>query len=148
MPDPEVLLEGFEDEFNFLLDLVKSGKIDDEPLVLHDRYQEARCIGLKKNGEQCGKRALPGSLYCNVHGPDSEKEIPARGERSGGVEDGGETGPIPDASQGRCKALTKSGTQCRKRAAPGSGFCTLHQRSERPEDAREIAQILKELAGE
>ncbi len=27
MPDPEVLLEGFEDEFNALLDLVKSGKI-------------------------------------------------------------------------------------------------------------------------
>jgi diacylglycerol O-acyltransferase len=27
MPDPEVLLEGFEDEFNALLELVQSGKI-------------------------------------------------------------------------------------------------------------------------
>ena len=42
MPDPEVLLEGFENEFNHLLELVQSGKIDDEPLVLHDRYEEAR----------------------------------------------------------------------------------------------------------
>ncbi len=42
MPDPEVLLEGFEDEFNTLLDLVQSGKVYDEPLVLHDRYKEAQ----------------------------------------------------------------------------------------------------------
>jgi len=148
MPDPEVLLEGLEDEFNYLLDLVKSGKIEDDPLVLHDRYQETRCIGLKKNGEQCGKRALPGSLYCNVHGPDSEKEIRAQGERGAGVEDGGETDTIPDASQARCKALTKTGRRCKKRAALDSGFCNLHQRSARQEDAQEIAQILKELAGE
>ncbi len=42
MPDPEVLLEGFEEEFNHLLGLVQSGKIYDVPLVLHDRYQETQ----------------------------------------------------------------------------------------------------------
>jgi diacylglycerol O-acyltransferase len=44
MPDPEILLEGFEEEFNSLLELVQSGKIYDEPLVLHDRYKEARSL--------------------------------------------------------------------------------------------------------
>ncbi len=84
MPDPELLLEGFEEEFNFLLDLVKSGKIYDEPLVLHDRYQEAkaaksqkktpsvggdtaRCKGETKTGKACRKQPIPGSDYCSIH---------------------------------------------------------------------------------
>lgn len=86
MPDPEVLLEGFEDEFNHLLDLVQSGKIYDEPLVLHDRYKESesakkrrkkesaeddsepgRCIAYTKTGKRCSKKALADSEYCHVH---------------------------------------------------------------------------------
>jgi diacylglycerol O-acyltransferase len=86
MPDPEVLLEGFEDEFNALLDLVKSGKIDDEPLVLHDRYKEGQtnnnpdepaqdatddppsvCQALTRDGNPCKNKALSGSDHCSVH---------------------------------------------------------------------------------
>ena len=86
MPDPEVLLEGFEDEFNHLLDLVQSGKIDDAPLVLHDRYQEARaaaeaeepkqkkattqtaaCKAFTKNGKRCKNQARAGTEFCSVH---------------------------------------------------------------------------------
>jgi len=87
MPDPEVLLEGFEDEFNHLLDLVQSGKIYDEPLVLHDRYEEkksvkkvrkkeeepsddsdpGRCIAYTKTGKRCSKNALANSEYCHIH---------------------------------------------------------------------------------
>ncbi len=86
MPDPEVLLEGFEDEFNNLLDLVQSGKIDDEPLVLHDRYEEAqaaaegeeskqgqegahtdRCTAITKSGKRCKNRARAGTEFCRVH---------------------------------------------------------------------------------
>ena len=86
MPDPEVLLEGFEDEFNHLLDLVQSGKIYDEPLVLHDRYKEkksvktvrqkedkskdtesSQCIAYTKTGKRCSKKALADSEYCHIH---------------------------------------------------------------------------------
>jgi uncharacterized protein DUF1298 len=86
MPDPEILLEGFEEEFNSLLALVQSGKVYDEPLVLHDRYKEARsaaetvtmakigkhssqalCHALTKNGHPCKNRALADSEYCGVH---------------------------------------------------------------------------------
>lgn len=91
MPDPEVLLEGFEEEFNFLLDLVKSGKIYDEPLVLHDRYQEAKaakdrimeksddeelthCAAETKSGKPCRKKPVPGSEYCSVHQQINEED--------------------------------------------------------------------------
>jgi len=86
MPDPEVLLEGFEDEFNHLLELVQSGKIEDEPLVLHDRYEEAQaaaegeesiqgqerthtatCTAITKSGKRCKNRARAGTEFCRVH---------------------------------------------------------------------------------
>ena len=86
MPDPEVLLEGFEDEFNALLELVQSGKVEDEPLVLHDRYKEAQdsasaapsaetqpedtpapCQALTRSGSPCKNPALSGLQYCSVH---------------------------------------------------------------------------------
>jgi hypothetical protein len=90
MPDPEVLLEGFEEEFNHLLDLVNSGKIEEEPLVLHDRFQEARekrgtdtprkdedreglCTAMTRNKRPCRNRAVAGSRYCRVHGGEKER---------------------------------------------------------------------------
>jgi WS/DGAT/MGAT family acyltransferase len=94
MPDPEILLEGFEEEFNSLLALVQSGKIYDEPLVLHDRYKEARiaadtgkvtdagekksqatCKARTKSGNACKNRALSGSDYCGVHQQKAEEEM-------------------------------------------------------------------------
>jgi hypothetical protein len=93
MPDPEILLEGFEEEFNNLLALVQSGKLYDAPLVLHDRYQEARsdaeaatmvdieksnpqalCQALTKNGRPCKKRALDDSDYCSIHRQNEAEE--------------------------------------------------------------------------
>jgi WS/DGAT/MGAT family acyltransferase len=98
MPDPEVLLEGFEEEFNYLLELVQTGKIYDEPLVLHDRYKEAqdatknqkeedaddspsdhpekqygRCRAVTKSGKPCRNKAVNDSGYCKVHSTVSEE---------------------------------------------------------------------------
>ncbi len=84
MPDPEVLLDGFEDEFNHLVQLVQSGKIDEDPLVLNDRYAEAqataddnplekpahppaKCCAITQSGRQCKNLALAGLSYCAVH---------------------------------------------------------------------------------
>jgi len=93
MPDPEVLLEGFEDEFNALLDLVQSGKVYDEPLVLHDRYEEARvgsrakkteddpedtrsatCGAVTRKGKPCRNRSLSGSAFCAIHQQKAAEE--------------------------------------------------------------------------
>ncbi len=97
MPDPEVLLEGFEDEFNALLDLVQSGKIYDEPLVLHDRYLEAQskhgakapepaasdnatvfCRAMTRKGSPCKNKVLRRSEYCSVHQPMAEQDTQLR----------------------------------------------------------------------
>lgn len=33
---------------------------------------------------------------------------------------------IPDTSSGQCQALTKVGNQCKRKAVPGSEYCTTH----------------------
>ena len=83
MPDPELLLEGFEEEFNLLIDLVRSGKIDEAPLVVNDRFAEAeagagpdprqftvepdRCQAMTAAGTRCRNRARDGGGFCHVH---------------------------------------------------------------------------------
>lgn len=69
MPDPERLLEGFEDEFKAMLKLVQSGKIDESPLVLHDRFEENRCKGTTKAGNRCKRPSTQDSQYCRLHQP-------------------------------------------------------------------------------
>ncbi|MCP4347361.1 MAG: wax ester/triacylglycerol synthase family O-acyltransferase [Desulfobacterales bacterium] len=58
VPDPEVILEGFEEDFNYLLDLVNTGKVFEEPLVLHDRYKEAQEAKAIKEAEEEGSGEL------------------------------------------------------------------------------------------
>jgi WS/DGAT/MGAT family acyltransferase len=107
MPDPEVLLEGFEEEFNHLLGLVQSGKIYDEPLVLHDRYKETQSAEISEGKKKSSK-----------------------------VDD---TGPT------QCKATTLKGRQCKRRARPGSGYCSSHKRSEGDTQVQDIARMIKDL---
>jgi diacylglycerol O-acyltransferase len=90
MPDPETLLEGFEEEFNYLIDIVKSGKINQGPLILYDRFAEkeskketpaqeetgdqagekkepGQCQAYTKAGKKCRNRAAMGKAFCNTH---------------------------------------------------------------------------------
>jgi hypothetical protein len=94
MPDPETLLEGFEDEFNYLIDIVQSGKINEGPLILHDRFAEreskketttqdqtpnktdqptdetmepGQCQAFTKAGKKCRNRAVAGKAFCHTH---------------------------------------------------------------------------------
>ena len=87
MPDPQVLLESFNNELDTLLKRVQSGKIEEDPLVLHDRYSENRaagktepealksgkpgapapCAAVTRKGRPCGNKARPGSRYCGIH---------------------------------------------------------------------------------
>ncbi len=86
MPDPETLLEGFEDEFNSLIDIVQSGKINEGPLILHDRFAEKKsiketpvqkkmsediestqCQAYTKAGKKCRNKAAAGNAFCYAH---------------------------------------------------------------------------------
>ncbi|EFK05476.1 acyltransferase, WS/DGAT/MGAT [delta proteobacterium NaphS2] len=73
MPDGEALLEGFEEELKYLVQLVESGDVKEAPLVLHDTYQEMRCKAITREGEQCKKRAVANSQFCSTHQPAEPK---------------------------------------------------------------------------
>lgn len=106
LPDPQKLLAGFEAEFSRILALVQSGKINEDPLVLHDRFEENRCRAVTQKGDPCKRRALAGSPYCRQHQAsslDSSPETPAR-----------------------CEATTRKGRRCKNRPRPGSRFCKVH----------------------
>ncbi len=44
----------------------------------------------------------------------------------GGVPGSLRPSPTPSATPGRCQAITKSGTQCKRKAEPGSKYCWQH----------------------
>ena len=86
IPDPESILDGFEEDFHYILDLAESGEVFGQPLVLHDRYaeslekkteakapgpadvdQENRCKATTREGKRCKNKPVDGSDYCSVH---------------------------------------------------------------------------------
>ncbi|RLB85278.1 MAG: hypothetical protein DRH26_18455, partial [Deltaproteobacteria bacterium] len=88
MPDPDTLLKGFEEEFDYLIDIVQSGKINQGPLILHDRFAEkeskketptqegkqtgedmepGQCQAFTKAGKKCRKKAAAGTVFCHTH---------------------------------------------------------------------------------
>ncbi|MBW2049684.1 MAG: wax ester/triacylglycerol synthase family O-acyltransferase [Deltaproteobacteria bacterium] len=149
MPDPELFLEGFEDEFNYLLGLVKSGKIFDDPLVLHDRYQESRCRALTRSGERWKRRALPGLESCKVHQAGAEKGDLPHVEEDMGPGDEMESEAL-DGTTNQCRGITRSGARCKRRPVRGSDYCSMHKPAEPEKDhrARDLAEIIRELSSD
>ncbi|OQY49600.1 MAG: hypothetical protein B6240_03055 [Desulfobacteraceae bacterium 4572_87] len=153
MPDGEALLEGFEEELAHLVKLVDSGEIEEEPLVLHDTYQEMRCKALTLEGEQCKKRAVLGSPYCRIHAQVGEAGELSEEGYSDLLDDERENKIAPtvhvelDTDPNRCQGLTRSGNQCKRRAMPNSQYCNTHQPEAPERDTRDLADILRELSG-
>lgn len=147
MPDGEGLLEGFEEELAHLVALVESGDIEEAPLVLHDSYQEMRCRALTREGAQCKKRAVRGSEYCGIHGTASLKDEHFLNISADSGEDALETRVELDEDPNRCQGLTRSGSQCKRKAMPNSAYCSAHRPVAPERDTRDLADILKELSG-
>ncbi len=122
MPDPETFLEGFEDEFNYLVDIVQSGKIYEGPLILHDRFAEKkspRPPSQKKPGKPVGK-------------PVGEPVGESAGE---------------NAKPGLCQAYTKAGKKCRNKAAGGTVFCHAHRKYQVEGTLlNDVKQIMRDLS--
>ncbi len=132
MPDPETLLEGVEEEFNELINLVHSGKIYDDPLVINDRYQEAKASRDKNKGKNKEK---------NKEEEEKEEKENYKNQQT----DAHDKEKAEDPRQ--CEAWTKTGKQCSKTATTGSRFCHLHQGYEaRDTLLDDVKQIMRELA--
>lgn len=97
VPDPDTILEYFEEELDHLFEITKTGKLDIKPLVVGDR------------GKPISKSVK------------SEKKVsPPEKEEAGSPADSYEISEI-------CIALTKSGSPCKRTPAPGSRYCSVHQ---------------------
>ncbi len=118
MPDPETLLEGFQDEFDHLLKLVQSGQIYNKPLVLHDRFKET---DLENKIKKTGKDTLAAQESSDEHNIDKDLT--------------------------RCKAYTKSGQQCNTPTLEDSDYCQEHHQYQEKESLLDdVEQIMRELA--
>lgn len=111
IPDPQVILEGFEQDLRYMLNLVESGKVFADPLVLHDRYLEK--VSKSENKED--------TIEFEPIGQEPESKP--------------ETKPISKPVQSdesdkhaRCQATTTKGGQCKNRAVENSRFCRIHQK--------------------
>ncbi len=137
MPDPETLLDGFEQEFNELIDLVQSGKIYDEPLVINDRYQEAKLA-----------RDIDSSDISEPYGicrNDTLEEGVKIGEENS--YDKKENSKELNQEPAQCQAITKSGKQCLKTAIENSKYCHIHQEYQAKDELlQDVAQIMREIA--
>ena len=91
----------------------------------------AQCAATTKKGTQCKRQASPGSQYCWQHGGTTKAERAAgmtapsteRRVRNADVTEVAAAVPVVG---GLCQATTKAGTQCKRKANPGSKFCWQH----------------------
>jgi len=127
MPDPETLLEGFEDEFNSLIDIVQSGKINQGPLILHDRFAEKEST---KESQAQEKTYQEGA---DQEKPDKEKTDQEKTDQ--------------DMPSAQCQAYTKAGKKCRNKAVAGKEFCHTHRKYQAEGSLlNDVKQIMRDLS--
>ncbi len=97
VPDPDAILEYFEEEFNFLYDIAKTGKVDITPLV-----EDGRDVSAVKSVKPVKEKTPPQKKKVNTKAALPEKP-------------------------GICIAQTKSGKLCKKKPAPGAEYCSVHK---------------------
>jgi len=97
VPDPDTILNYFEDELDYLYEISKTGNVDITPLIVGDR----------------GK-AVTKSVK------SEKKKTPLEMEEAGAPTDSFEISKI-------CIAMTKSGSPCKRKPATGSDYCSVHQ---------------------
>ena len=113
----------------------------------------AQCAATTKKGSQCKRQASPGSQYCWQHGGTTKAE-----------RDAGQTAPSPDrrvsnrgqgeqsagatVAGGRGQATTKAGTQCKRKADPGSQYCWQHGGAKNAQGATRQVDVQSETHSE
>ena len=97
VPDPETILQYFEDELDYLYEISKTGKVDVTPLIVGDKG---------KSATKSAKAVMKGT-------PPQMEEAGAQADLS--------------EKSGICIARTKSGGPCKRKPAPGFRYCSVHQ---------------------
>lgn len=81
VPDPDTIIEGFYEEFEALMELVRLAATADDPpsAPIHQPVPAtttepalAHCQGITKSGRPCKNRPLDGSNFCRLHQKTAE----------------------------------------------------------------------------
>jgi hypothetical protein len=84
-----------------------------------------QCQAITKKGTQCKRQASAGSVYCWQHGGKTQSTSPKETKKSTiKKEDSAKTEYVST----QCQAITKKGTQCKRKAKAGSIYCWQHQK--------------------
>ncbi len=76
-----------------------------------------QCKGIAKStGVRCKNKTTNENGYCYLHQDQANGKVNTT------------TKPAATVSNGRCQAITKAGTQCKRQAQAGSRYCWQHQR--------------------
>ena len=76
-----------------------------------------QCKGIAKStGVRCKNRTTNENGYCYLHQDEANGKVNTT------------TKPTTTVDNGRCQAITKAGTQCKRQAQSGSRYCWQHQR--------------------
>ena len=100
----------------------------------------AQCMATTKKGTRCKRQSSPGSQYCWQHGGTTKAErdavstAPSQYSRVSNRSQS-EQGTGVSVADGRCLATTKAGTQCKRKADPGSKYCWQHGGAKPVQDA-------------
>ncbi len=90
----------------------------------------AQCAAITKKGTQCKRQASPGSEYCWQHGGTTKAQRAAAGEAAPTstrrANRGVQSGAVAPVANGQCQAMTKKGTQCKRKAQAGGKYCAQH----------------------
>jgi len=123
--NPEEILQAFEDEFNLIVDLAKTGKIEGDPLIINDMRAapdaniqedlEHEPIFFPSLADTRLREVLSDYLEDTEH-EDTESKFDD-------MDDEASDKHIPPE---KCRAITKSGARCKNLAASDSIYCRMH----------------------
>lgn len=124
--EPEEILQAFEDEFNQIVTLAKSGKIEGSPLIINDmRAAPEANVPEDLDHEPIFFPSLADTRLREVLSDYLEETEHMQTDESESEDEDDDTADayIPPE---KCRAITKSGTRCKNLAVSDSIYCRMH----------------------
>jgi len=94
-------------------------------IVFSSTAYSGQCQATTKKGTQCKRQASAGSVYCWQHGEKTQSTAPKETKNPNEEVKKEETQKKEYVST-QCQAITKKGTQCKRKAKAGSTYCWQH----------------------
>jgi len=122
VPDPDTILQSFEDEFSHLYKITKTGKIAKTPLVADTKKRRVETSGKNETAKKPEKTKPAKSKPAKAKPAKAKKA-----KKKTIIKKKPAIKKLSVKASGSCVALTKKGTPCKNKCEAGSDYCRLHQ---------------------